>query len=105
MTPYTTDQFNKDRERILSALDALDALRQKYGDVIAIPEIVTLHDITEYRVDTQRGPRVFDTMYDRNTAVAVLNYFKGNDYITPEVFESTIVCALQQHLKEKDLRG
>ena len=97
MTSYARDSsYEEDRERILIALDMLAELRAKYKDVIAIPEVVTLHDITEYRLDTSRGPREFKQVYDRKTAVAVLEYFAGNDYISPEQFESTIVCALQE---------
>jgi hypothetical protein len=101
MTPYDKEDTTKDRERILTALDELNALRQKYADVIAIPEVVTLHDITEYHLDTPRGPRQFKTVYDRETAVALLQYFAGTDYISPELFEHTITCALQDHLKTK----
>lgn len=96
MIPYASDSScNDDRERILTALDELHAIRAKYKDVLAIPEVVTLHDITEYRLDTPRGPREFKQVYDRKTAVAILEYFAGNDYISPEQFENTIVCALQ----------
>jgi len=106
MTPYTDESsFDDDRERILSALDELNELRRKHGEIIAVPEVVTLHDIAEYRLDTPHGPRVFKSIYDRDAAVAVLAYFAGTDYITPEIFESTIVCALQHYLKEKDHRG
>lgn len=106
MTVYNAEGHNAaDREKILAALDALNALRIQYSDVIAIPEVVTLHDITEYRLDTPRGPHQFNRVYDRKTAVAVLNYFAGTDYITPEIFENTIVCALQEYLKAKDTRG
>jgi len=97
MTPYASDNsYKEDRERILTALDELNALRTKYKDVLAIPEVVTLHDIADYRLDTPRGPREFKQFYDRKTAVTVLEYFAGNDYISPEQFESTIVCALQE---------
>lgn len=97
MTLYEHDAASAaDRERILTALDALAELRTKYKDVLAIPEVVTLHDITEYRLDTSHGPRKFKKLYGRKTAVAVLEYFAGNDYISPEQFESTIVCALQE---------
>lgn len=96
MTPYAREGcLAADRERILQALDELNDLRTKYKDVIAIPEVVTLHDITDYRLDTPRGPREFKKVYDRKTAVAILEYFAGNDYISPEHFETTIVCALQ----------
>jgi len=97
MTPYASDSsYADDRERILTALDELAELRTRYKDVLAIPEVVTLHDITEYRLDTPRGPREFKQVYDRKTAVAILEYFAGNDYISPEQFENTIVCALQE---------
>jgi hypothetical protein len=105
MTVYADgEEHAKDRERILAALDELNALRAKYRDLLAIPEVVTLHDITEYRLDTPRGPKPFKTVYDRKTAVNILEYFAGTDYIQPEEFESTIVCALQDYLK-KEHRG
>jgi hypothetical protein len=101
MTPYEKENCDEDRERILTALDELNALRQKYADLIAIPEVVTLHDVTEYHLDTSRGPRQIKKTYDRATAVALLQYFAGTDYISPELFEHTITCALQDHLKKR----
>lgn len=96
MTPYAREGCTAaDRERILTALEELDALRIKYKDVLAIPEVVTLHDITDYRLDTPRGPREFKQVYDRKTAVEVLEHFAGDDYISPEQFENTIVYVLQ----------
>jgi len=96
MTPYAAENcYKQDRERVLTALDELNALRLKYKDVLAIPEVVTLHDITEYRLDTPHGPRQFELIYDRKTAVKILEHFAGDDYISPEQFESTIVYVLQ----------
>ncbi|NDD52260.1 hypothetical protein EBZ39_00010 [bacterium] len=94
---YTPKQHHEDKERILQALDALVELREEYKDVIAIPEVVTLHDITEYRValnNTRIKP--FKEVFDRIDAESVLNYFNGTDYITPESFENTVVYALQK---------
>lgn len=106
MKPYADEGAHaQDRERILSALDELNELRIKYRDVLAVPEVVTLHDITDYRLDTPRGPKQFKNIYDRKTAVAVLEYFAGTDYIPPEQFESTIVCALQDYPNTKEQRG
>jgi hypothetical protein len=94
---YTLEEHDADKERILAALDALTALRDEYKDVIAIPEVVTLHDITEYRLDSFAGAVVFKSLHDKKTAEYVLNYFNGEDYITPELFENTVVCALQDY--------
>lgn len=92
---YTTEQHHEDKERILKALDALIELREEYKDVIAIPEVVTLHDITEYRLAVGDSViKVFKEVFDRDAAETVLNYFNGTDYITPESFENTIVRAL-----------
>lgn len=92
---YTDDEHAVDKKRILDALDEITALATEYKDIIAIPEVVTLHDITEYRLDTPTGPKQFKVAYNRAAAVVVLECFANNDYIGPEQFESTIVCALQ----------
>lgn len=94
---YTPEQHHEDKERILKAIDALVELRDEYKDVIAIPEVVTLHDITEYRLSFGDADiRSFKEVFDRVAAEAVLNYFNGTDYITPESFENTIVYALNK---------
>lgn len=98
---YSPEEHAADKERILQALDAITALRAKYADVIAIPEVVTLHDITEYYIDTHTGAAPFKKNLDRAAATYVLNYFDGQDYITPEHFEHTIVCALQDYNPRK----
>lgn len=62
--------------------------------MLAIPEVVTLHDITEYRLAVSDSViRTFKDVFDKTTAETVLNYFNGADYITPESFENTIVYA------------
>lgn len=92
---YNTEQHHEDKERILEALDALVKLRDAYRDVIAIPEVVTLHDITEYKLEMSPAViRTFKDVFDRRAAETVLHYFNGTDYITPESFENTIVQAL-----------
>jgi hypothetical protein len=91
----TAEQHNEDKERILEALDAIIKIRDAYRDVIAIPEVVTLHDITEYKLETGHAViRTFKDVFDRRAAETVLDHFNGTDYITPESFENTIVHAL-----------
>ena len=101
MQPYSEVEHDVDKERILTALDKLKKLSEEYKDIIAIPEVVTLHDITEYRLDTPAGPKQFKVAYSRATAEAVLECFANNDYIAPEQFEYTIVCALQDPIIRK----
>jgi hypothetical protein len=98
---YTDEEHDADKERILTALDKLKKLSEEYKDIIAIPEVVTLHDITEYRLDTPAGPKQFKVAYNRATAVDVLQCFADNDYIEPEQFECTIVFALQDPFRTK----
>lgn len=99
---YTVEQHHEDKERILKALDALIELRDEYKDVIAIPEVVTLHDITEYKLSMGESViRAFKDVFDKQAAEAVLHYFNGTDYITPENFENTIVAALNKCRQKK----
>lgn len=100
MNVYKLNEEAEDKERILKALDELQKLQQEYADVIAIPEIVTLHDITDYRLDHYRGVRQFKEMFGRGDAQAVLQYFAGQDFISPEHFEHTIVCALEDRKQQ-----
>lgn len=98
---YTAKDHEADKERILEALDALNLIREQYGDVVAIPEVVVLHDITEYRLNSPRGVKQFKTIFPRQAAKFVLDYFNGVDYITPEIFENTVVCALHDYQQQK----
>jgi hypothetical protein len=98
---YTPEEHAADKERILEALDAITKLRDEYKDVIAIPEVITLHDITEYRIDAYNGAAPFKKILNKDAATYVLNYFNGVDYVTPEHFEHTVICALQDYNTRK----
>lgn len=106
MNAYNEEEAAADKERILRALDALHALQAEYADVVAIPEIVTLHDITEYRLDDYRGIKQFKELFDRSAAKYVLDCFAGQDFISPEYFEYTIINALEaRKLEQKKNRS
>ena len=95
---YTHEQHCADKERIAIVLDRLLALQEEFKDVIAIPEVITLHDITEYRIATPKnGVKQFKQILDKQAAEFVLHYFAGADYIQPENFENTLVCALSAY--------
>jgi restriction endonuclease Mrr len=91
---YTEAQHAAAKERTLDALDAIYQIREQYKDVIAIPEVITLHDITEYRVEHEGAIRQFKTVFDKKAAEFVLDYFHGTDYLSPEIFENTILDAI-----------
>ena len=102
---YTAEEHDDAAQKICDALDTLMKVAEQYGDVIAIPEVITLHDIktlspshiTEYRINSSRGPVQFKTVYGKKVAEHVLKCFAGAEYITPETFEDTIVRALNNH--------
>ena len=97
---YSADAHATAAAKIVTALDELIKIAERYQDVIAIPEIITLHDITEYRITSARGIVQFKTLYGKETAEQVLKTFRDTDYITPEKFEDTIVRALAKHDQE-----
>lgn len=94
---YTAAEHEAAAERIHAALDALLQIAEQYRDVIAIPEVITLHDITEYRVHSVHGPVPFKELYGKQVAEHTLRCLAGTDYITPENFEDTIIRALNTY--------
>lgn len=98
---YTAEEHAAAAKKILTALDELIKIAERYQDVIAIPEIITLHDITEYRINSVHGPVQFKTQYGKTTAEHVLKNFGAANYITPETFEDTIVRALENCHRDK----
>jgi hypothetical protein len=97
---YTAEEHAAAEQKILTALDELIKIAERYQDVIAIPEIITLHDITEYRINSVQGPVQFKTQHGKTAAEHVLQSFGAANYITPEKFEDTIVRALENYDQE-----
>ena len=100
--PYEEEEYLHDKERILQALDELHALQTKYQDVIAIPEVISLHDIANYLLQTEHGIKKFYDAFSKQDAKFVLQHFAETAFITPEKFEDIVVLALatiQQGLK------
>lgn len=93
--PYSEEKYAQNKERILTALDALFEIQKTYKDVIAITDVVSLHDIMEYRLQTEHGIQKFCDVFDAQDAEFVLRKFSHRSFVTPETFEDTIVSALQ----------
>ena len=101
--PMATDEnHGKGSDRTLEALDAILRLREEYKDVIAVPEVVTIHDIVDYLVESPAGVKPFGELFDKKTAEFALNYFNGTDYITPESFENTLLNAVAAHKQQNN---
>lgn len=94
MRPYTDEDFDTDKERILDALDAIAAVQRKYADVIVVPEVITLHDVTNYRVEDEHGIVAVEEICDRRAAIALLHAAGDVNYVTQEKFEDAIVSQL-----------
>lgn len=94
MTNYSPEDFDNDKERILDALDEVAAVQRRYIDVIAIPEVITLHDITGYRIENEHGIATIEEICDRQTAVELLHAAGSVNYVMQEKFEDAIVSKL-----------
>ena len=97
MNKYTDQEMADDGQRILTAYDALVALLKEYKDVIAIPEVVSIHDIAEYRITTDCGIKQFKEVYGRDVAEKVLHIINHKNFVTPAVVENAIVEAIHNH--------
>lgn len=97
---HTDQNHDESKERILEALDAVLRVAEEYKDVIAVPEVVTLHDIADYLIESPTGIKPFREIFDKQTIEFALNYFSGVDYITPENFEDTLLDAVAAHKQQ-----
>jgi len=99
---YSEEEYLRDKERILTALDAVAELQERFKDVIAIPEVISLHDVADYRLQTDHGVAPFHELFSRQSAAHVLHHFAQKTFITHEKFEDTIVSALNTTNVSKD---
>lgn len=94
MTPYTAEEEAKDDRRIFEAYDALVTLQEQYKDIIAIPEVISIRDVVEYRLNTEHGIKQFKEVYSRDIAERVLRVILEKNFVTPAIIENAIVTAL-----------
>jgi hypothetical protein len=94
MTPYTAEEEAEDDRRTFEAYDALVALQKEYEDIIAIPEVISIRDVVEYRLNTEHGIKQFKEVYSRNMAERVLRVISEKNFVTPAIIENAIVTVL-----------
>lgn len=78
MSRYSEAQREEDRASLTNALQYIDNLRDTFGDVIAIPEVVTLHDVCGIALDTIKGPQQVGDVCSREEIVAILKAIEDN---------------------------
>jgi len=94
MTHYTPEEESEDTVALLEAYDELVKLQEKYKDIIAIPDVVSIHDITQYRLATKHGVKQFKEIYTRADAMRALHAILQKNFVTPAVIEDAIVNTL-----------
>lgn len=93
---YADDDYLKNKERILTALDEINRVQAQYRDVVAILDVITLHDIADYRVETDIGIKTVGAMYAQQDIKHILQVFADTTCLTREKFESIVVSHLPQ---------
>ena len=78
MIRYHEAQRDEDMIKVAAALTQVDQLRSAYGDVIAIPEVVTLQDVMGIALDTTKGPQQVGEVCSRDEIVAILKAIEDN---------------------------
>jgi hypothetical protein len=78
MSQYHETQRDEDRAALSNALQYIDNLRATFGDVIAIPEVVTIEDVCGLALDTTKGPQQVGDVCSREEIVAILKAIENN---------------------------
>jgi hypothetical protein len=78
MSKYHETQRDEDLGSMTNALQYLDQIRTNFGDVVAIPEIVTIQDVMAIALDTTKGPQLIGDVCSRDEIVYILRAFADN---------------------------
>jgi hypothetical protein len=78
MSRYHEFQRGEDRTTLANALQYLEQLRANFGDVIAIPEVITLEDVCGIALDTTKGPQQVGDVCSREEIIAILKAIEEN---------------------------
>lgn len=78
MSRYHEAQRDYDRAAMAAALQYVDNLRATFGEVIAIPEVVTIEDVCGIALDTTKGPQQIGDVCSRDEIIAVLKAIEDN---------------------------
>lgn len=78
MSLYHKADREDDLASLANAMQYIDQIRANFGDVIAIPEIVTIQDICGIALDTTKGPQQIGDVCSRDEIIYILRAFADN---------------------------
>lgn len=78
MSRYHEAQRDEDYASLANALQHLDSLRSAFGNVIAIPEVVTIADVCGIALDTTQGPQLVGEVCSREEVIHILRAIEDN---------------------------
>ena len=78
MSRYPQETYERDLTRLCDAMLELEQLRDVYGDLIAIPEIITIRDVMGIALDTSKGPQQVGDVCSRDEIIAILKAIEDN---------------------------
>jgi hypothetical protein len=78
MSRYHETQRDEDQLSLANALQYLDQISENFGDVLAIPEVITIQDVMAIALDTTKGPQLIGDVCSRDEIVHILRAFVDN---------------------------
>jgi hypothetical protein len=69
---YSETEQDDDNERINAAFETLDAFRERFGDIVVFPEVITILDIADTHMNTRHGVMLAKDIYSRAELQAAL---------------------------------
>lgn len=69
---YSQAEQDDDQERLVAAFEALDAFRDRFGDIVVFPEVISILDISNVHMCTPHGPRLAKDIYSRAELLSAL---------------------------------
>lgn len=78
MNRYKVVEQENDAVVLANAMQYVDHIRTLYGDVIAIPEVITIQDVCGIALNTASGPQQIGDVCSREEIVYILRAIADN---------------------------
>lgn len=100
---YSQAEQDDDNQRVIAAFEALDAFRERFGDIVVFPEVITILDLSEVHMGTPRGPVLAKDIYSRAELLSALQVAKDSPCADLEeiIYESVKEYRLARQTREE----